>query len=366
MSSPIETPAAAPLIPVFDGHNDAVLSYYGASGRGSRRSFFERGTEGHLDLPRMREGGFVGGFFAVWTPNDPAGQHPDLRQVDEDGDGPDPRMPAPVDPGFALRMATSLTGTLFRLERESEGAFRIARDAAELRQGIAEGAVTAVIHFEGAEPIDPGLNALEVFYRAGLRSLGLVWSRPNLFAEGVPFGYPRSPDTGPGLTSLGKDLVRECDRMGVMLDLSHLNEKGFWDVAGISAKPLVATHSNVHAITACTRNLTDRQLDAIRDSNGMVGVNFAVDFTRPDGKHDADTPLTDLVRHVDYMADRIGIEHVGLGSDFDGCTVPKELGDAAGLPRLVQALRDHGFSEEDLRRLGSENWIDLLERTWGG
>ncbi|MGH7922204.1 MAG: dipeptidase [Candidatus Dormibacteraceae bacterium] len=353
-----------PLIPVFDGHNDVVHEYYGT--RGERRSFFERGTKGHLDLPRMKEGGFVGGFFAVWTPNDPAGRRPDLRHLDEDHDGPPAGVrPAPVDPGFALRLATSLVGTLFRLERESEGAFKIARDASELRRDIEGGAITAVLHFEGAEPIDPGLNALEVFYRAGLRSLGLVWSRPNLFAEGVPFGFPKSPDTGPGLTPLGKDLVRACDEMGIMVDLSHLNEKGFWDVAEISRKPLVATHSNVHALTPCTRNLTDRQLDAIRDSGGMVGVNFAVDFTRQDGKHDADTPLTDLVRHVDYLADRIGIEHVGLGSDFDGCTVPEELGDAAGLPKLMQALRDHGFGEDDLRRIGSGNWIDLLARTWG-
>jgi membrane dipeptidase len=187
----------------------------------------------------MREGGFVGGFFAVWTPDDPAGRRPNVRSTDEEE-----ASPYPVDQGFALRMAMSLTGTLFRLERESDGAFCIARDVAEVRAGLERGAITAVLHFEGAEPIDPGLEALEVFYRAGLRSLGLVWSRPNLFAEGVPFAYPSSPDTGPGLTSLGKELVKECNRLGVMLDLSHLNEKGFWDVAELSDAPLVATHSN--------------------------------------------------------------------------------------------------------------------------
>ncbi|MFZ0217233.1 MAG: dipeptidase [Candidatus Dormiibacterota bacterium] len=346
------------LLPIFDGHNDVVQEYYG-SRHGSRRSFFERGTSGHLDLPRMREGGFVGGFFAVWTPDDPAGRRPNLRSLDE------PETSQPVDPALALRMAVSLTGTLFRLEKESDGAFCIARDIAELRAGLERGAITAVLHLEGAEPIDPGLEALEVFYRAGLRSLGLVWSRPNLFAEGVPFAFPSSPDTGPGLTTYGKDLVRECNRLGIMLDLSHLNEKGFWDVAELSTSPLVATHSNAHAITPHSRNLTDAQLDAIRASGGMVGLNYAVQFARPDGQHDADTPLEDLVRHVDYLADRMGIEHVGFGSDFDGCTVPNELGDAAGLPKLVQALRDHGFGDAELARLGTENWLRVLETTWG-
>src|SRR5204862_5975253 len=112
------------------------------------------------------------------------------------------------------------------------------------------GTIAAILHFEGAEPIDSQLNALEVFYRAGLRSLGLVWSRPNAFGEGVPFRFPSSPDTGPGLTAAGRELVRECNRLGILVDLSHLNERGFWDVADVTTAPLVATHSNAHALSA--------------------------------------------------------------------------------------------------------------------
>ena len=102
-------------------------------------------------------------------------------------------------------------------------------------------------------------------YRPGLRSLGPVWSRPNIFGHGVPFAWPRSPDTGPGLTPAGRDLIKACNKLRVMIDLSHLNEQGFWDVARLSSAPLVATHTCVHAICPSTRNLTDRQLDAIRE-----------------------------------------------------------------------------------------------------
>src|SRR5215813_7937540 len=179
-------------------------------------------------------------------------------------------------------MAVSLTATLFRLEAESSGEFEVVRDISQLRRCLDTGTMAAILHFEGAEPIDPQLNSLEVFYRAGLRSLGLVWSRANAFAEGVPFRFPSSPDTGPGLTAAGRELVQACNRLGILVDLSHLNERGFWDVAELSTAPLVATHSNAHAITPGTRNLLDTQLDAIRDSGGMVGVNFAVTFSRED------------------------------------------------------------------------------------
>jgi membrane dipeptidase len=261
-------------------------------------------------------------------------------------------------------MAMSLTATLFRLEAESAGELMVVQDVPELGRCLDDGTIAAILHFEGAEPIDRQLNALDVFYRAGLRSLGLVWSRPNAFAEGVPFRFPSSPDTGPGLTAAGRDLVRACNELGIMVDLSHINERGFWDVARITSAPLVATHSNAHALSASPRNLLDSQLDAIRDSGGVVGVNFSVGFTREDGRPDVDTPLEALVRHFDHLCERMGADHVAFGSDFDGTTVPDELADAAGLPRLVQALRGAGFRDGDLRKLAHENWMRVLRATW--
>jgi membrane dipeptidase len=240
------------------------------------------------------------------------------------------------------------------------------RTADELEGCLRDGIVAAVLHLEGAENLGSAPGALENYYEAGLRSLGLVWSRPNAYAEGVPFAFPSSPDTGPGLTSAGRELVRECNRLGVLVDLSHLNEKGFWGVAEITDAPLVATHSNAHALCPASRNLTDRQLDAIRDSDGMVGVNFAVAFLREDGGESEDTPLETVVRHTDYLVERVGIDRVGFGSDFDGAKVPGDMRDVAGLPRLLAALRDAGYDDASLRKLAHENWVRVLRSTWRG
>jgi len=204
-----------------------------------------------------------------------------------------------------------------------------------------------------------------VLYAAGLRSIGPVWSRANIFGTGVPFNFPGTPDVGPGLTEAGKDLVRACNRLGMVVDLSHLNEAGFWDVAKVSTAPLVATHSNVHAICASSRNLTDKQLDAIAESNGMVGLNFATGFLRPDGAMRNDTGLDLMVRHLDYLIEKLGEGRVGFGSDFDGANIPAAIGSVAGLPALIDALKAHGYDDALVRRLACGNWLDLIERTIG-
>ncbi len=165
------------------------------------------------------------------------------------------------------------------------------------------------------EAIDTRLEALDVFHAAGLRSLGPVWSRPNAFAHGVPFDFPRGPDTGPGLTAAGKRLVQACNRLGVLVDLSHLNEAGFWDVARISDAPLVATHSCAWALASSPRNLTDAQLDAIRASGGIVGINFHKGFLRADGDADrADVAHGDRApRALRRRPDRRGARGAGVG-----------------------------------------------------
>ena len=158
--------------------------------------------------------------------------------------------------------------------------------------------------------------------------------------------------------------MRACNRLGILVDLSHLNWQGFWDVAGLSDAPLVATHSNAHAICAASRNLNDEQLDAIAASGGVVGVNFAVTFLREDGLDRRDTPIGQIVRHVDYLADRMGIDHVALGSDFDGAAVPDELGGAAGLPKLIDALRASGHDDAAVAKITHGNWLRVLDVTW--
>jgi membrane dipeptidase len=237
--------------------------------------------------------------------------------------------------------------------------------AEDITEHVEAGTFCAIMHFEGAEMIDENFYALETFHAAGLRSLGLVWSRSNLFGHGVPFQFPSSPDTGPGLTERGKELVSACNELGILVDVSHLNEKGFWDVAEITAAPIVATHSNAHALCPSSRNLTDKQLDAIRDSDGIVGVNFNVPFLRPDGSRDANMPLTIMADHVDYLVERLGIERVALGSDFDGALMPTDLSDCSKLQNLVALLRERGYDDDALLKIGYQNWVRVLTETWG-
>jgi membrane dipeptidase len=266
------------MIAVFDGHNDAIT-------RGDHADIAYGRAGGHLDLPRMRAGGIRGGIFAAFTPSPGERWNPIPRS-----DGIVEMAPAePVAHPEAAAYAARAAGRLLALERS--GAMRVAREIADIDAARdSDGPPAAVLHLEGAEAIDPGLEALELWYAAGLRSLGPVWSRPTDFGDGVPFIWPSTPDTGPGLTAAGHALVRRCAELGIMIDLSHLNEAGFWDVARADVGPLVASHSAAHAICPSSRNLTDRQLDAIRVSSGLVGIVYACAFLRPDGADDADTP----------------------------------------------------------------------------
>ena len=352
-------------VPIFDGHNDVLLRLaYRSSADGNAVTDFLNGNgKGQLDLPRARTGGFAGGLFAIFVPS-PQRPRPEGEAAPKDVT----EEPAPLEVtlGRAQRAVTAMASLLFRIERESNGSVRVCRTTGDIRASMADGALAPVLHIEGAEAIDTDFQMLDVLHQAGLRSLGPVWSRSNAFGHGVPFSFPATPDTGPGLTDAGKELVRACNRLRILIDLSHLNEKGFWDVAGITEAPLVATHSNAHAICNHARNLTDKQLDAIRESKGMVGVNYAVNFVRPDGKRDTDTPLNQLVDHIDYLIKRLGEDHVGLGSDFDGAMIPKDLSSAADLPNLVEAMRARQYGEALIAKVCSENWLRVLDATWRG
>ncbi len=347
------------MIPVFDGHNDVLLRLWSKKAGDPVASFLTGDGEGHMDLPRMVKGGFAGGFFAIFVPS---------PQDEEFTDDEDVNPPAAHEVGqfAAFSAVVSMASLLFRIEEASEGRFKVCRSVADIRAALADGKMAAVFHIEGAEAIDAELKALDVLHKAGLRSLGIVWSRNNVFGHGVPFRFPSPPDTGPGLTEAGKALVRRCNELNILIDVSHLNEKGFWDVARHSTAPIVATHSNAHALSASSRNLTDDQIRIIGKSGGMIGLNFANGFLRADGRWVSENGLDTMLRHLDHMMKLAGEDHVGLGSDFDGARIPAQIGDASGLPRLVDAMQAHGYGEALTRKLCSENWMNMLERSWGG
>jgi membrane dipeptidase len=340
------------MVAVFDGHNDAIT-------RADHAGIVDGRPAGHLDLPRMHEGGMRGGIFAVFTPS-PAEKWTPLARSDGVLEF---ELADEVGHSTAAAYAAEAAGRLLKLARD--GHVRLARTVEDLDQTYADsGPPATVLHLEGAEAIDPSLEALELWYSAGLRSLGPVWSRPNTFAHGVPFVSPSTPDTGPGLTPAGHALVRRCAELGILVDLSHLNEAGFWDVARADVGPLVASHSAVHALCPTSRNLTDRQLDAIGSSGGLVGIVFACPFLRWDFADDADTPLDLIAQHVRYVAERIGVAHVALGSDFDGALIPAAMGDVAGLPALLDELSRAGFSGEEIAAIAWHNWRRVLDAWW--
>lgn len=344
---------------IFDGHNDVLLRLWNHQKEGIDpvEEFLAGTTHGHIDLPRSRRGGLAGGLCAIYVPSG----HLVLKEPDADGSYATP-LATPLERAPSLDTALEMAAIALRIERA--GGWQLCRSMADIDKAMAQGRFAAVLHMEGCEAIGPDLAALELFYAAGLRSLGPVWSRNNIFGHGVPFAFPMSPDTGPGLTDAGRALVRECNRLGIMIDLSHITEKGFWDVAEISDQPLVASHSNPHALVPVARNLTDRQLDAIRASNGLVGLNFAVTMLRGDGRENADTPLSDMVRHIDYLVGRLGVDGVAIGSDFDGALIPHEIGDAGGLQKLVVALQGAGYGDAELAKLCRENWFRVLRSAW--
>lgn len=346
----------SPLI--FDGHNDVLLKLYKKERAAGLREFAEGGS-GHIDVPRGTAGGFGGGFFAIYVPSADLSFNFDAM-LQPTYDLP---LPAPVAQAEAAQVTLAQAAILTQLE--VQGSLKICTTTAEIQACLANGTMAAIMHIEGAEAIGPDLDMLEVLYRAGLRSLGPVWSRPTIFGHGVPFRFPSDGDIGPGLTDAGKDLVRACNRLGILVDLSHLNEAGFWDVAKISEAPLVATHSNAYALCRNSRNLTDRQLAAIRDSDGMVGVNFAVAFLRGDGQMREDTSLDVVMRHLDHLIEAVGEDRVGYGSDFDGAELPDAIGDVAGLPVLRDAMRAHGFDEALMTKICHGNWMRVLRKTWG-
>ena len=349
----------------FDGHNDCLLRLRLAqladstSIKAQAERFLSGRGKGHLDLPRALEGGLGGGFFALFVPTQEnratskkAFPSIKLRKT---------RPLAPLerlDPDRAFAETIEMLRLAGEIVQHSEGRVQLVLGPEDLR--LQAQPIRMLLHLEGAEAVRPDLANLEELRAMGVRSIGPVWSRPNAFGHGVPFAFDHSPDTGPGLTVAGKQLLAQCEQRGIALDLSHLNQRGFFDVAAASQRPLMVTHTASHALAPSTRNLTDAQIDAVGATAGVIGINLHCPDLRADGKWRTDTPLTRWAEHAAYVAERIGAEHVAVGSDFDGALMPAELQDAARLPALRDALRTAGFHSQEIEGIAGQNWLRIL------
>jgi membrane dipeptidase len=335
--------------PVVDGHTDAVLRCHG-----SARSFLERSEDGHLDLPRAREGGLDVVTLATFVPNSAGGS---LESTPPDEPAPE------LDPVVARRETYEQLALPRRWAHESE-AFRIVERVADLDACLDGDALGGVLHLEGAGAVEPDCSNLDLLYAAGVRSIGPVWSRPNAFGHGVPLIHDETPDTGPGLTEAGERLVRACNERGIVVDGAHMTAAALSDTAAVSTDPLVVSHGGAHAVSPSARNYTDDQIERIAESDGLLGITLATTQLRPDGADDPDTPVSLVADHVEHVADLVGVEHVALGTDFDGATIPDGVGDAAGFGAVLDALRERGFEGDDLDAIAGGNWRRVFAATW--
>lgn len=209
----------------------------------------------------------------------------------------------------------------------------------------------AILSIEGAEVIEGDLSKLRTFYRLGVRAMGLTWNQANEVADGV-----MEPRNG-GLTQFGYEVVHEMNQLGMMIDLSHLSEHGFWDVMEISRSPIMASHANAKRIYPHPRNLNDEQIKAIIRSGGMIGVTFVSEFTAKKNEPDID----DLLRHIEHIAALGGINHIGLGSDFDGAEPVKGLENASKIESLVEVLSQK-YSSEQVQKILGGNWLSYFKK----
>ncbi len=363
-----------PNITVFDGHNDLLLALWRSNDL-EGNGFISGRQKGHIDLPRCKKGGLKGGFFAIFVPAPNVApesfweRHPELikdkpkeRQKKTSSDLLNTEQ---ISQPYANAATKEMMAIAHQIANRNPNNLEICTNYAEIKSCIDKKKMGLLLHIEGAEAIGSDLNQLELFYDIGLRSIGPVWSRKNIFAEGVDFSFPSTPDQGAGLTEVGKELIRFCNQKKILIDLSHLNEKGFWDVAKISDKPLVATHSNVHALCPSPRNLTNSQLLAIAETNGVVGLNFGIGFLHPEGKQDKNLHPDAMCAHLDALLEILGEDGVALGSDFDGIQISNHISDCSGLPKLINSMKKRGYNDELIEKICSKNWLRLLETTLG-
>jgi membrane dipeptidase len=314
---------------VFDAHCDTLQEVLAG-----KRRLGERSEEGHADLPRLREGGVTAQIFAFFvSPN--------------------------YFPMGAARQALRLLDVFYQELGENADQLILATSASDIERAKAEGKVAGILSLEGAEALEGDLRVLRAFYKLGVRNIGLTWNLRNAAADGVDETRSSS-----GLTNFGVQLVQEMNRLEIMVDISHLSPTGVRDVFLVSEAPVIASHSNAYALCPHRRNLTDEQLEGVASKGGVVGVTFVPNFITEDGNQ---ATLKGLLDHIDYMVKTMGVDHVGLGSDFDGFfnSNVRGLEDVTHLPKLTAGLVERGYGEEDVKKILGGNFMRVFREVVG-
>lgn len=274
-------------------------------------------------------------------------------------------------PEMALRKALGQISALYEEVKESPDHLMICYSGEDMKRAKQTGKIGFLLSLEGAEPLGTDLSLLRVFYELGVRNLGLVWSRRNAVGDGSFFTQVREGRKG-GITSFGVNVIEEAERLGITIDVSHLNDEGFWDVIEISKKPIIASHSNARALCSTMRNLTDEQIRAIAFKNGLIGINANSMLV---GNDDDSSNLNHLLNHLDHLVDIAGINHVVIGldlcDDFMKYISPEALASMArkpfdvisghqSFPLFIEALLKRGYTEDMVKAIIGENFLRVF------
>ena len=322
---------------IFDGHSDIFSDV-----RYKREAGETQVLKNH-HLERLRKGGIGGGCFVIW---------------------------ADTFNGFEPKDEMDAIVKALQAEMAETEDFVLVHNRAEVEAAQKAGKFAILLGIEGLAGIGEDLSKIDALYEIGARHAMLTWNEENALATGVK----GNPDRG--VTELGRKAIKIIQDKKMILDVSHLNEKSFWDVIDASNGPILASHSNAKVLAGAARNLTDDQLKAIRDTNGLVGLNGFNDFIS-DIKEEQD--VDHLVNHASYIADKIGVEHLGFGFDFfeflntdfmksysdQEDSLLRGMEDCSKVPVLIEKMRKAGFTEKDLEMIGGGNWLNLIQRVMG-
>ncbi|EFK59909.1 dipeptidase [Sphingobacterium spiritivorum] len=349
---------------VVDGHNDVI---YESIFKG--KDIAKRLTTGHTDLPRLKEGGVDVQVFAVWS---------DDKNWKKG----------------AFKHANDQIDALEKMISGNSDQIELAKSSKDIDAILNKGKIAAVIGVEGGNMIESKIENLEKLYDRGVRYLTLTWNYNLPWVTAAAIEVKTSSDKGKGLTAHGKDIIRRMNELGMMVDLSHGGEKTFYDVIATSTKPILVSHSNAYTLMPHYRNLKDEQLEALKKNGGVIGVNFYSGFLDPTytervrklyRKHfgdkgnyklsptrqyeklpkklqqEANAPMSKLLEHINYLVKKVGVDHVAIGSDYDGIeSPPRELDDVSKFPLLTKALLEQGYSKEDVGKIMGGNFLRLL------
>jgi membrane dipeptidase len=271
-------------------------------------------------------------------------------------------------PEMGLRRALDQISHLLEEMEETPGLFRICRNVREARAAREAGELGLMLSLEGADPLQNDLGLLRIFHQLGVRALGLVWSRRNYAGDGCSFKSVREGRKG-GLTAFGVDLVEKAELLGMLIDVSHINDEGFWDVMEVAQQPVIASHSNCRALAGSMRNLTDDQIEALAKKGGVIGMNAQSAFIR-DGA--GPIGVEQLADHVDHIVKIAGVDHVGVGLDLcdsfsnhlnldRGIDSVDVLNSHHEMEHFTAALINRGYSDDDIRLILGGNFLRVFE-----